>query len=452
MGNALAILQSRFAPSGEPQGSGSDDPDTRIGKSIRQVGLLSAVLVLGIGSASALVPIGGAIIGSGQVGVETNVKKIAHPLGGTIADILVRNGQHVRKGQILIRLDDTVSGSDAELAALTVDQAMAQKARLEAEQLGAPAITFPAALARRTDPSARKAMEDERRMFAMRRSEGAGMRAQLVARVSQYEQQIAGYRAQIASLHQQRSLMEPQRDSMRTLYEKKLVTLDRLNQLERTAVDLTGSIGSLNAQIAATEARISETREQLIQLGQTRRTDAGNQLTQVNAQFNQQEVRRVSAVDAHDRSVIRAPVDGVVDKMAVTTIGGVVRPADTLLEIVPDRSPMVVEGAISPNDVDRVQTAQPARIRLSGIGGAITPELRGRITYVGADRVTSPDGLRSYFPVRVSIDPAEVRRYRALVLKPGMPAEIFIETGERSMLSYLTRPLRDQAARAFRDH
>lgn len=427
------------------------DPDVQMQGKLRvalylMLGLFLIVLIGGV-----LVPIGGAVIGAGQIGGETHVKKISHPIGGTVAEILVENGQHVRKGQVLIRLDDKVSGTDAELTALTVDQMLAQKARLEAERLGTSGVEFPEALAKRTDPVAVRAMADERRMFDIKRGEQAGLKAQLIARIAQYEQQISGFGAQIASLRQQSALIGPEREGVRQLYEKKLVTLNRLNQLERTAADLNGSIGSLNAQVAQARARISETREQILQLDQTRRSDAGDQLSQINSQLNQQQVRSVSALDAQDRTLIRAPYDGVVEKLAVSTIGGVIRPADVIMEIVPDQVTLIVEGAINPTDVDQVQVNQPARIRLSAINATATPEIPGRIIYIAAERVTDQDGKQSYFPVRVAIDKAAIAREH-ITLKSGMPTEIYIETGSRSMLSYVTKPLRDQFARAFRDN
>ena len=151
-------------------------------------------------------------------------------------------------------------------------------------------------------------------------------------------------------------------------------------------------------------------------------------------------------------ALIRAPYDGVVDKLAFATIGGVIRPAEEIMEIVPDRDEMLVEGSISPADVDQVRVGQPARVRFSSVSSSDTPEVRGRLMYVGANRVTDPDGRNSYYPVRIALDPADVKAARNLVMKPGMPAELFVETGRRSMMSYITKPLRDQLARAFRDN
>lgn len=417
----------------------------------RALALVGAMLAIGI-VGGAIIPIGGAVIGSGQVGAESQIKHISHPTGGTVAQILVENGQHVRKGQPLVRLDDKVSGADASLSALTVDQLLAQKARLEAERLGQSQIVFPDILRTNSSETAQRAMADEQRMFAIRRSEQAGMVSQLTSRIGQYEQQISGFDAQIASLRQQNALIEPERKGLRDLYEKKLVTLSRMNQLERAAVDLNGSIGALTAQIAQARGHISETRQQIIQLADTRRSEAGDQIAQINNQLNQQQLRSLSASDMQNRTVIRAPYDGVVEKLTLTTIGGVIRPADVLMDIVPNKTSAVVEGSVSPQDIDQVHVDQPARVRLSALSVTATPELKGRVIYVGLDKVTSPDGQRSYFPVRVAIDATALKDRKDIQLKTGLPAEIFVETGNRSMISYVLKPLRDQFARTFRDN
>jgi HlyD family type I secretion membrane fusion protein len=427
------------------------DPAEHVQSKLRAALIAIAVLVLGFGLASALIPIGGAVIASGQVGVESHVKKIAHPSGGVVAEIFVQNGQHVRKGEVLMRFDDKVTGADAEYSSLSVDQMLAQRARLEAERLGAGSVVFPKELLR-NDASARQAMADEEKLFAIKRSEQAGLSAQLQSRIRQYEQQISAYEAQIRALEQQTALIEPERQGVKELWDKDLVTISRLNQLERTAVDMQGSVGALRANIAQTQARITEAREQIIQLGQTRRSEAGTELAQVNGTLNQQQVRSVSAVDAQGRSVLRAPYDGVIDKLAFNTIGGVVRPAEVIMEIVPDSDQMLVEGAVSPSDIDQVRLGQKARIRFTAFNNTATPEISGEVIVVAADRTTDPEGKVSFFPVRVAIDESQLKKYPELALKPGMPAEVFIETGDRTMISYITKPLRDQFERAFRDN
>lgn len=428
------------------------DPEERLSRRMRSALLATALLVFGLGGMAAVVPMGAAVMANGQIGAASRIKKIAHPTGGTVAAILVQNGQHVRKGQVLARLDNMVIESTASLSALSLDQLIAQKARLEAEQLGFGSVKFPESLANRADESARQAMANERRMFALRQQEIGGMTAQLTARARQYSEEIAGYRAQIAALKKQAALIDPERHAMQTLYGKGLVTLSRLNQLERTAVDLDGSSGALQAQIAQANSRISEARAQAIQIVQARRAEAGAQLTQVNEQLNQQQARTVSAIDERDRSVIRAPNDGVVEQLALTTVGGVVRPAEVIMEIVPDKDVLLVEAALNPTDVDQVHLQQQARVSFPSLSKTVTPELLGTVIYVAAERVTDTEG-RAFYPVRIQLTQESLAKLRRSgAFRPGVPAEVFIKTGQRSMMAYITKPLRDQFARAFMDN
>lgn len=427
------------------------EDDTPEASSQRRALKIAAGLLILLFLLAAFVPIGGAVIGSGQAGVETRVKRIAHPTGGVIAMIAVTNGEHVEKGALLMRLDDRVTGAEASFSNLTVEQLLAQRARLEAERLGARAIAFPPELAGSTSASARKAMTDERQLFVTRLSEQGQLRAQLAARVMQHTQQIRGLEAQIDSLQRQRALIGPELEGVRELWGKKLVTINRLNQLERTAVDIDGNIGSLRAQIAQARARITEAQEQSIQLGETRRAQAGTELGYVNTALNDQRLRSVAASDQQDRSEIRTPYSGTVEKLAFSAVGDVVKPAEPILEIVPDHDAMVVEVAISPVDIDQVRPGLQARVHFSSFNRATTPEIPAKVIYVATDRSDNPEAKASFYMVRVQVDQAALQR-EGLDLRSGMPAEVYIETGNRSLLSYVTKPLRDQFMRAFRDN
>ncbi|WP_295526727.1 HlyD family type I secretion periplasmic adaptor subunit [Novosphingobium sp. Chol11] len=409
-------------------------------------GLLLVLLLL-----AAVVPIGGAVIGGGSVGVEGRVKRIAHPTGGVIAQIFVKNGQHVRQGQLLMRLDDNVTGADKTFSNLSVEQLMAQRARLESERMGLGTINWPAELTGSANPSARKAIADEVHMFSMRQSEERELRAQLAARIKQYNEEIRGIEAQMAAIKEQRRLIEPERQGVKELWDKQLVTINRLNQLERTAVDMEGSVGSLTAQIAQARAKITEAQEQSIQLTQTRRLQAGNDLAQVNTALNQQQLRSVAASDQQGRSEIRAPYSGTIEKIAFAAIGDVIRPAETIMEIVPDQDGMIVEAMVSPEDIDQVRRGQQARVRFSAFNRSTSPEIPGKVVYVASDRSENPELRQSFYMARVEVDQAAVRK-ADLALRSGMPAEVYIETGSRSLLSYAIKPISDQFNRSFRDN
>jgi HlyD family secretion protein len=287
-------------------------------------------------------------------------------------------------------------------------------------------------------------------LFALRVGETSQIRAQLASRIQQYGDQIAGYRAQIASLQRQRELIEPERKSAQELAEKQLVTISRVNQLERAAAELDGNIASLHAQIAAAQAQIAEAQEQSAQVVQSRRAEAGRLLAEVNTALNQQQLRSVAATDQQTRSEIRAPYSGTVEKIAFAAIGDVIRAAEPIMEIVPDADQLVIEAMISPDDVDQVQVGQAATVRFPSFNRAATPEIAGHVSYVATDRTENPETKQSFFVARIAVDQKALHAL-GLSLRSGIPAEIHIHTGDRSLLSYLFKPLSDQFARAFRD-
>lgn len=417
----------------------------------RRLGLLTvALLVFGLFGLAALVDIRGAVIGTGQVAVESSVKKIAHPTGGVIAEVLVRDGTRVKAGDPLIRLDSRVSGVSAEVSSGSLDQLLAMRGRLEAERDGRRSLTFPAELAQRPDVSAQLAMAEQGRLFRLRQEARIGQHAQLAERVRQLDQQIRGFQVQIAASQRQTALIQPELDGVRELWEKKLVTINRLNQLERTAVDLDANVASLNANIAQSRARITEIRQQMIQLDQDARSEAGAQLAEVLQKLADQQVRSVSSDDAFDRSVIRAPSSGVVDKLAFSTVGGVIPPAETIMEIVPDTDGLEVKAQVSPADIDQLRPGQDAIVRFSAFNAQTTPEVEGTLVHISAETQANERTGATFYEVRIKVGEDGMRKLGELKLVPGMPAEAYIQTNERSLLSFITKPLRDQITRAFR--
>lgn len=427
------------------------DPQAALRRYLR-VGMIAvAALVFGLFGLAAIINISGAVIAAGSVSVASKVKKIAHPTGGVIAEVYVRDGVKVRAGQPLMRLDTTVAGVSADVSQEGLTQLLARRARLEAERDGRSFPAFPAQLLNSGTPAARQAIAEESRLFRLKQQARNGLHAQLQDRIRQMEQQIDGYQSQISANSQQSALIKPELEGVRGLWEKKLVTINKLNSLERTAVELDGASAAHSANIAQTRSRISEIRQQAIQLDQEARSQAGTELAEVITALNDQQVRKVSTGDTFDRSVIRAPHDGIVDKLAFSTIGGVVPPAETIMEIVPDSDDMIVEARITPADVDQLSIGQPANLRFSAFNLQTTPELSGRLTHVSAEAATDERQGYTYYSVKLEVDENELKRLGSLKLVPGMPVEAFIQTGERSFLSYITKPLRDQFNRAFRE-
>ncbi|MDY7098632.1 MAG: HlyD family type I secretion periplasmic adaptor subunit [Pseudomonadota bacterium] len=413
--------------------------------------IMAAVLGVVVLFGLILVPIGGAVIATAEVAPETRIKRVAHPTGGVIADILVSDGDEVSEGDVLIRFDTEVSEVRAEFSERSLAQLIAQRARLTAEVENRDSIRFPAELLADESDEARSAMAAERRRFSLNRAEQTSLRGQLVERVNQLERQVDGYNAQISSLEQQQALIVPELEMLREMHGKGYVTIRRLNEMERTAIDLAGNIGALRANIAQAQAGMAQAEQQRIQIGQTARADAGEELARVEAAINESRVNRADAGDAFNRSEVRAVADGTVDKLAFAATGEVVRPAETILEIVPRQDGQVFDGLVMPSDIDRVAVGQSARIRLSAFNQATTPELNGEVTFVSADPVTLEATGGRFYRVRVKLSGEDEETAKALALVSGMPAELFIETGSRSMLSFLTKPLVDQFQRAFRN-
>lgn len=428
------------------------EPEESLRRNLRLGFITVAALVVGVFGLAALVQIAGAVVAYGEVSVESRVKKVAHPTGGVIADVLVHDGDRVRKGQPLLRFDTRVAGAAADLSGASLEQLLARRARLTAERDGLSAIVWPAELTRAARPGAQAAMTEEQQLFQIRRSARAGQQAQVAERVRATQQEIGSLQAQLAAARRQAALIEPERAGMKKLWDKGLATLNRVNQLERTAVDLEGGAASLGAQIAQARARIAELRQSGIQLDQDARSAAGAELAEVVAQLNDQQVRSVTADDTFDRSVVRAPADGVVDKLAYATIGGVVPAAQTILEIVPDADRMVVEAKVATNEIDQLRVGQPAMLRFSAFNLQTTPELEGKVTRIAPERTVDERTGGAFYTVRLEVNEGQQQRLGGLKLVPGMPVEGYVRTGDRSLLSYVTKPLRDQLSRAFREN
>lgn len=424
----------------------------QLSSTIRRALIVVAVLIFGIGGLASFVPITGAVIASGSISVKSAVKQVGHPFGGTVADILVTDGQRVSKGETLIRLDTTVSEASSDLTGLSVDQLLAREARLIAERDNAGSIAFPAELtARSDDPDVAAILQSERRNFSVRRQAIAAQQSQLNKRAQQAQADIAAYESQVESYNRQSQLIDEELQQTRELYGERLTTLDRLNALERSAAGLVANRDTATASIAQANARIAEARAQSGSAAADARGRASAELVQVQTQLADLMRRQVAADDAQDRTVIRAPSAGTVSKLAIKTIGAVVPPGETILEIVPEGDEMVVEARVMPEDVDQVELNSPATLVLSGLNRQTTPELTGKVSLVSPDRLLDENNF-PYFKVIVAIPPEEIARLNDVDLRVGMPVEAYIQTGERTLMSFLTRPLTDQLRRSFRSN
>ncbi|SDD88764.1 membrane fusion protein PrsE [Sphingomonas sp. YR710] len=416
----------------------------------RQIDYTVGLLFLVLFALATFVRVGGAVVAPGSISVESSIKQISHPTGGVLAAIFVRDGSHVKAGQALMRLDSALSGITAAAAGGSYFRVLARRARLQAEIDGGSPI-FSKELTTSADPDAKAAQQAELQLFAMRKQARRNQRSQLNERLNQIEQQNRASQAQIGDAEQQLRLIQPELVGMRELWSKKLTTIGRLNQLERTAVDISANKSGNEAALAQGRARMAEIRAQIIQIDQDLRSTSGAELAQVDVQLADQAVRRAMTQETFDRAVLHAPQSGFVDKLAFSTVGGVIPAGQTILQIVPDQDRLIVESAISPNDIDRVHIGQSARVQFTGFNRQTTPELRGMVTRVAPDRTTDQRTGAAFYSVRIMISDQELKRFEGLKLVPGMPAQAFVETGRRSLLSFLLKPLGDHFARSFRE-
>lgn len=427
-----------------------------VGRSIRRHLLLSGIaavlLVGGVGGWSATTELAGAVVAAGTVVVASSVKKVQHLTGGIVGELRVQDGQVVRAGDVLIRLDETVTQANLAAVENSLIELYARAARLEGERDGAERISTPASLAEYSDNKrAADMMAGEQRLFELRRTARTGQKAQLQERIAQLEEEIRGLKGQIAGKKREIELIFRELEGVRELWNKKLVPLQRVTALERDAARLEGEHGQLIAAVAQAKGKISETELQIIQIDQDLRSEVAREIGQVQSRIAELIEKRVAAMDQLKRIDIRAPQDGIVHQLSVHTIGGVIGPGETLMMVIPRADRLVVEARVSPKDVDQLRVGQPAILRFTAFNQRTTPEVDGEVSFVAGDQSLDEKTGAPYFKIQIAPDDKQLSRAAEVKLVPGMPVESFIRTGSRTVLSYLVKPLNDQINRAFRD-
>jgi HlyD family secretion protein len=405
-----------------------------------------------VGGWAATAVISGAVVASGSVVVDSNVKKVQHPTGGIVGELRVRDGDRVHAGDVVVRLDETVTRANLAIVTKGLGEMMARKARLESERDGLDTITFPAQLlAEADDPDRAAAMDSERKLFDLRKTARSGQKAQLKERTAQLGEEITGLAAQQNSKAKEIALIDRELAGVRELWKQNLVQLTRLTALEREAARLDGERGQLIAAAAQAKGKIAETALQILQIDQDIASDVAKELREVDGKIGELVERKVAAEDQLKRIDIRAPQDGTVFQLAVHTIGGVITAGDPIMLIVPEADNLSVEVKVNPQDIDQLQLNQKAILRFSAFNIRTTPEIEGVVTRISADTSTDQRTGQSYYTVRIAMPADQIERLGEVKLLPGMPVEAFMQTRDRTMLSYLIKPLHDQFLRAFRE-
>jgi len=417
------------------------------------LGLLSGVMFIGLLAGwSYLAPLSSAAVASGQVVADGNRRTVQHLEGGIIRELLVKDGDHVRAGQVIVRLDDTQSAASSDLTRGQWDALRAQDARLVAELGDAGEIKFPDDLvARRADPRVGDLINGQRQLFDARRLAFSGIIAVLNERAEQTRSEIKSYEGLLRSVQEQLTSIGGEVADVQALVDKGYERRSRLLSLQRQAAQLTGSKDQYQAMIARARQAITETELQMAQQTSQRRNDVANEQRDLKIKLVETEEKVRAADDVQVRRDVTAPIDGFVTNSRFHTIGGVVKPGDPLLDIVADQEALVVEVRITPTDIDIVEPGQEAEVRFTAFKQRSTPTVLGKVTYVAADVETDQKTNASYYRGRVQIPDDQMALLGKVKLTSGMPAEVMIHAGERTLAQYLAQPLIDSFHRAFRE-
>ena len=411
-----------------------------------------ALLVGGGASLATIITLSGAVIAPGTIVVDSNDKKIQHRTGGVVGEILVREGDAVKAGDILIRLDATLARANLAIVTKGMDQLEARLARLEAERDGNQTIAFPDFLiSKANDPTVARTMAGEKSLFDLRREARAGQKAQLAERIAQLGQEASGLTEQRDAKQREIDLIHSELTGIRKLWQQKYVSLERMTALERDATRVEGERGQLTAMIAQAKGRSAEVALQIIQIDQDLRSEVAAELRDVQGRIYEFVERKVAAEEELRRIDLRSPQDGVVHQLAVHTVGGIVGAGEQLMLIVPVNDKLFVEAHIARNDIDQVTPGQPAILRLSAFNQQTTPELTGILVKVSPDLSVDERTGAAFYTARIALPAGEVAKLDRLVLAPGMPVEVFLPSTERTILSYLIKPVSDQIERSFRE-
>ena len=422
-----------------------------LGAELRRGGRVLAIagaIVLGW---AGLVPLSGAVIVNGSLVVHSEVKKVQHPSGGVVAAIAVRNGSKVEAGQELVRLDETSARTNLQVIARQLDEVRLRIARLIAERDDTEPH-WPTSVAAELDSTERNRLfGSERDFFATRAKARRNEKDLIESRVKQLEKQISGLEAQLESSNKQLEITRTELKSIEALLKEKLVTMERATSLQREAARLDGIGGQLASQIAETRSKVNEAQLQSLQAEQTFRSEVVRDLNETQSKEGELVERRLVAEDQLKRTIIRAPSAGTINDLAVHTTGGVVTPGEVLMTVVPEGDALELDARLTPEKIDQVRTGQSARVRLSAFNAGTTPEIKGAVDFVSPDLVRDPQMGARYYNVRIALRQEDVRRLADMQLVPGMPAEAFLQTESRTMLSYLFKPVMDQLTRMFRE-
>lgn len=420
---------------------------------LARAGYVGLALFMGtVGVWAVATPMSGAVIASATFVAENRVRRVQHPAGGVVSALNVREGSRVSAGDVLLRLDETVARTSLQIVSWQLDEARARGARLAAERDRDPAILFPAALTERgDDPEMKRLLAAETRILSARAATRDGARAQLMKRIGQLRSEIEGLKVQERGKAREAALNGRELETVRSLFQRNLVPMTRVNTIERDAAQIETSRGALQSQIAQSEAKIAETELQITQIDDDWHREVLRELRETEARIAELIERKAAAEDQHRRLDIRAPVDGIVHQLAVNSIGAVLNPGEPVLTLVPVSEQLHLEARIQPADYDQVHLGQPVKVKLHAFNPRTMREMSGVVARVASDTTRDGPNGPAYYAVRIALSPDQMATIPPQQITSGMQADVFITTTARTPLTYLVQPFSDQIARAFRE-
>jgi HlyD family secretion protein len=433
-----------------PLGDASDPSLFSIRKHVAFAIVVMASLGFAVGGWAATASLSGAVIAPGTFVVERNVKKVQHSYGGIVSEISVKNGDRVKSGDTLLRLDATQIRAELGVITSQLTELEARRVRLSAERDNLTSIS-PNRSPMDRNPEYRTVLEGEIRLFEDSKRSRESQKHQLHLRIEQLNEEITGLAAQRDAKAGELGLIRRELEQVDLLHKKGLTPVSRVYAMEREEKRLSGEHGGLVAQIARANGQISEIHVQILMVDENARVQAQRELRSIEAKLSELVEREVAANDKLTRVEIRAPQSGLVHELSAHTVGGVITAAEQIMVIVPEEDDLTIQAQISPTDVDQVLVGRPAQLRLSAFNQQTTPELAGHVVQVSADVTVDPKTGHNYYVARLAMDEKSRKSVGDLKLVPGMPVEVFMSTGERTALSYLAKPFMDQINRAFRE-
>lgn len=418
-------------------------------------GIAVIILFFALGGGwAATMPLAGATIAPGVVSPEGSRRTVQHLEGGIIRDIKVAEGDHVDSGETLVVLQDVAAQAEEETLSSRLAVLAAKEARLQAERDGADGVAFShPALEKAGDPDVRTAIAQQLNEFETRRASDSSREAILRQRIAQLQDQIGGYHKQVESIRRQNELIREELHDVEGLYRQGYERKARVLALKRTEAELLGTEGELLARIAASREAIGETKLQVANLKIERMEEIDQELTETQARRIEVEKQIAESRDRLARTIIAAPTDGTVMNLRFRTAGGVIRPGEPILDIVPDHDELVIEARVQPRDIDDVHAGLPAYVIFPSFPQRSLHKINADVAQVSADVMHDEKSGESFFTAQVRVSPDSLAEEAPQIhLTPGLPAEVYIRTTERTLLEYLVQPFMQVIERTFREH